>query len=173
MQAIQQLIDNKFTHFATMPFGPGNDNMHITGSMTYPDYPDYVVKTNIFLQDDLDVLLAKKMKEQPVARSFFAKLTNTSSDTLVLSTGEIQQLKKVYLFKNEKDLKDLGYVVSSYRTRINNDVDWRKNNISISYRNIGNVRVLNTQQQLSFMDEVHYDPAIKWKRDTVSGLAIM
>ncbi|EKD44205.1 MAG: hypothetical protein ACD_71C00214G0001, partial [uncultured bacterium (gcode 4)] len=70
MQAIQQLIDNKFTHFATMPFGPGNDNMHITGSMTYPDYPDYVVKTNIFLQDDLDVLLAKKMKEQPVARSF-------------------------------------------------------------------------------------------------------
>lgn len=156
-----------------MPFGPGNDNMHITGSMTYPDYPDYVVKTNISLQDDLDVLLAKKMKEQPAARSFFAQLTNTSSDALVLSTGEIKQLKKVYLFKNEKDLKDLGYVVSSYRTRINNDADRRKNNISISYWNIGNVRVLNPQQQLSFMDEIHYDPAIKWKRDTVSGLAIM
>ncbi len=154
-----------------MPFGPGNDNMHLTWSQVYPNYPEYLVNTGINLEDDLDILLEKKI--QNTARSFFPSLTK-SADTFILSDEEIKQLHKVYLFKNEKDLKDLWYVVSSYRTRVNNDAAWRKDNIAISYRNIGNVRVLNTQQQISFMDEIHYDASIKnRKRDTVSGLAIM
>lgn len=174
IQAVQQLIDKKFTRFATMPFGPGNDNMHLSWSMTYPNYPEYTVKTGISLQDDLDILLQKKVQELDAQRPFFSNLAKFSTTNLVLNTGDIRQLKKVYLFKNQKDLNDLGYVVSSYRTRVNNDAAWRKDNIAISYRNIGNVRVLNTQQQLSFMDEIHYDSKAKnRKRDTVSGLAIM
>lgn len=174
IQAIQQLIDKKFDHFVTMPFGPGNDNIHLTGSLTFPDFPEYTVHTGIQLQDDLDILLEKKIQDFDADRPFYAGLVKYSTDNLALTDEEIAQLQHVYLFKNEQDLKDLWYVVSSYRTRVNNDAAWRKTNISISYRNIGNVRVLNPQQQLSFMDEIHYDPAVKnRKRDTVSGLAIM
>jgi vancomycin resistance protein YoaR len=91
-----------------------------------------------------------------------------------LDDKDIAELSTVYLFKNQQDLEDLWYVVSSYRTRVNTDAAWRKDNIAISYRNIWNVRVINPQQQLSFMDEIHYDASANdWKRDTVSGLAIM
>lgn len=130
--------------------------------------------TGIVVQDDLDILLLKKIEELYDHRSRFGKFSEPSFDELILTSGDIQQLKTVYLFKNEQDLKDLGYVVSSYRTRINNDADRRKDNIYISYRNIGNTRVINAHQQLSFMDEIHYDSAAKnRKKDTVSGLAIM
>ena len=126
------------------------------------------------MEDDLDNMLLKKIEEVYAHRSRFGKFSEPSFDEINWTQEDIQQLHKVYLFKTEQDLKDLGYVVSSYRTRINNDADRRKDNIFISYRNIGNVRVINPQQQLSFMDEIHYDPAAKNRRkDTVSGLAIM
>lgn len=174
IQAIQLLIQNKFDRFVTMPFGPGNDNMHLTWSQVYPDYPEYTVNTGIDLEDDLDILLKKKILKFNNNRPFYSSLTKFSTDNFTLNEEEINQLQNVYLFKSQQDLKDLWYVVSSYRTRTNNDAAWRKDNIAISYRNIGNVRVLNTQQQLSFMDEIHYDPAVNnRKRDTVSGLAIM
>ena len=174
VQVIQQLIDAKFDHFVTMPFGPGSDNLHLTWSLVYPDYPEYTFTTDIDVQDDLDILLEKKIQDLASDRPFYVGLATYLQDKIALTATEIDQLQKVYFFKNEEDLKALWYVVSSYRTRINNDANWRKDNISISYRNIGNVRVLNTQQQLSFMDEIHYDASAKdWKRDTVSGLAIM
>lgn len=174
IQAVQQLIDKKFDHFVTMPFGPGNDNIHLSGSTSYPDFPSYTVHTGIQYIDDLDTLLEKKIQSMDSARPFYVSLAKYSVDHFFLDNEEITQLQKVYLFKNDADIKALGYVVSSYRTRVNNDDAWRKDNIAISYRNIGNVRVLNTQQQLSFMDEIHYDSKAKnRKRDTVSGLAIM
>jgi len=174
IQALQILIDSGFNRFMTMPFGPGSDFVHLTWSQVYPDYPDYYVTTGINVQDDLDILLLKKIEELYANRSRFGKFSKPSFDEIVRNDEDIQLLKTVYLFKKPQDLKDLWYVVSSYRTRINNDADWRKDNIFISYRNIGNVRVINPQQQLSFMDEIHYDAAIKnWKKDTVSWLAIM
>lgn len=169
IQSINQLIESNFDRFITMPFWPGYDNIHLTGSMTYPDYPDYYLNTWIDLQDDLDILLTNKVDELGI----YSRLKKSSLDTIILTTEDINQLKKVYLFKNEQDLKDLWYVVSSYRTRVNKDAAWRRDNIFISYRNIANVRVLNTQQTMSFMDEIHYNPNNKdWKLDTVSGLAI-
>lgn len=174
IQTIQQLIDKKFNRFITIPFGPGNDFVHLTWSMNYPEYPGYMLNTGINLEDDLDILLEKKIQELYNERSLYAKILNKPIDIPIITDEDIQQLKNVYLFKNQKDLENLWYVVSSYRTRINTDVAWRRDNISISYRNIGNVRILNSQQQFSFMDEIHYDPAINnWKRDTVSGLAIV
>ncbi|MFA7717691.1 MAG: VanW family protein [Candidatus Absconditabacterales bacterium] len=173
IQAIQQLIDKGFNHFQTIPFGPGSDHMHLTGSMTYPDYPDYVVVTGIQIQDDLDILLEKKIQEYAGDRSVYSKVTNAILHTITLDDADITQLKKVYLFKNEQDLKDLGYVVSSYRTRINNDAAWRKDNIFISYLNIGNIRVLNTQEEFSFMNEVHNDTSVKYRtRGFVAGYGI-
>lgn len=174
IQAIQQLIDKKFDRFVTMPFGPGSDNIHLTWSQVYPEYPDYYLNTGLTVQDDLDILLLKKIEELYVNRSWFGKFSKPSTDDLILTDEDIKTLKTVYFFKSQEDLEDLWYVVSSYRTRINNDPDWRKDNIFISYRNIGNVRIINPGQQFSFMDEIHYDPAVKdWKLDTVSGLAIM
>lgn len=173
-QAIQQLIDYGFNHFATLPFGPGNDNIHLTGSISYPDFPDYTVNTGIVVKDDLDVLLENKVQKLISNAPFNLNLTKLSPEIFTLSEEDIASLQNVYLFKNEQDLKDLWYVVSSYRTRINNDADWRKDNIAISYWNIGNIRVLNPQETFSFMDEVHYDPANNdWKRPFGDGRAIM
>jgi len=174
IRAIQQLIAKKFDRFVTMPFGPGNDNMHLNWTTTYPWYPDYTVKTSINIQDDLDILLEKKILKLGIWSSLYSQLTNISFDKITLDDEDISQLQTVYLFKNQQDLKDLGYVVSSYRTRVNNDEQRRKDNIMISYRNIGNVRVLNPEQEFSFMHEIHYNPNIKdHKRDTVFGLALM
>ena len=174
IQAIQSLIEKGFDKFETMPFGPGSDFLHLTWNQVYPNYPEYYMNSGINVQDDLDELLLKKMNELYANRSWLEKFSDPSFDALTLTDEDIQQLKTVYLFKTEQDLKDLGYVVSSYRTRINNDANRRKDNIFISYRNIWNVRVLNTQQRFSFMDEIHYDSAVKnRKRDTVSGFAIM
>lgn len=174
IQAIQALIASGFDRFVTMPLGPGSDFLHLTWSQVYPEYPGYYVTTGVTVQDDLDLLLSKKIEELYAHRSRFGRFSAPDFDEIVWTDTDIQQLKTVYLFKTEQDLKDLWYVVSSYRTRTNNDADRRKDNIFISYRNIGNVRVLNSDQQLSFMDEIHYDPAAKnRKKDTVSWLAIM
>lgn len=179
-QAIKQLIENKFDRWETLPFGPGNDSLVLTWSQVYPTYPNFVVNKEIDVKDDLDTLLAKKMQEMSVNHSLTYELPTLlktgqefSFANFTLSEGEIKQLKKVYLFKNQQDLETLGYVVSSYRTRINTDSksSGRRDNISISYWNLGNVRVLNPGQEISFMDEIHYDPSLKNKRDTVSGRA--
>ena len=81
--------------------------MHLTGSTTYPDYPDYTMNTGIQLQDDLDILLEKKIQTLNKDRPFYSSLVNFSADTLTLSEDDIKQLQKVYLFKSEQDLKDL------------------------------------------------------------------
>jgi len=59
------------------------------------------------MQDDLDILLTKKIQELSVSNNVYYKLTNSIPQQLTLNKEDIQQLKKVYLFKNEQDLKDL------------------------------------------------------------------
>lgn len=62
------------------------------------------MNTGIQLQDDLDILLAKKIQDNK--RSFFSILTK-SANAFTLSDEEIGQLHQVYLFKSDQDLKDL------------------------------------------------------------------
>ncbi|MBU0627143.1 hypothetical protein KKG31_02815 [Patescibacteria group bacterium] len=107
IKAIQILIEQKFDRFATMPFAPGSDTMHITGAMTYPNYPNYFMTTGIGLEDDLDLLLKKKIQELSLGNPLMYHLPDFSASSLNLSEEEIAQLQKVYLFKNEQDLKDL------------------------------------------------------------------
>jgi len=172
INAVKQLVASGFDRFVTLPLGRGNDFMHITGSMTYPDYPDYVMATGIVLEDDLDQLLVEKMKKLSIGDYLSYQFSAFSFDNFALSEEEIAGLKSVYLFKSEQDLKNLGYVVSSYRTRTNTDDSWRADNIFISFRNVGNVRVINPGQEISFMDEIHYDPNIdNGKRDLADGRA--
>ncbi len=168
IQVLQKLIEKSFNHFVTVPFGPGNDTMHLTWSLTYPDYPDYMLNKTLDLKDDLDVLLEKKLQEHSLGHNIADFIKNYISFT----GDNMMKLKKVYLFKNQQDLTDLWYVVSSYRTRTNNDR--RKENIMISYWNIGNVRVLNPNQKFSFMDEAAPNPTIKdYKRGFGYWWAIM
>ena len=63
--------------------------------------------TGITVQDDLDILLLKKIDEAYANRSRFGKFSEPSFDELVLTSGDIQQLKTVYLFKTQQDLNDL------------------------------------------------------------------
>ncbi|MEI7558344.1 MAG: hypothetical protein WCJ45_06120 [bacterium] len=84
----------------------------------------------------MDILLEKKIQSMDAQRPFYASLAKYSQETLALDTSDIKQLKNVYLFKDTQDLKDLGYIVSSYRTRTNTDAARRRDNMSISFRNI-------------------------------------
>jgi|GEM_PF-4931313 len=63
--------------------------------------------TGITVQDDLDILLLKKIDEAYTNRSRFGKFSEPSFDELVLTSDDIQQLKTVYLFKTQQDLNDL------------------------------------------------------------------
>ncbi|MEI7563708.1 MAG: hypothetical protein WCJ39_09055 [bacterium] len=65
------------------------------------------MNTGINLEDDLDKMLEKKILKMNNDRPFYKDLATFVKDTLTLSDEEIQQLQKVYLFKNEQDLKDL------------------------------------------------------------------
>jgi hypothetical protein len=107
MQAITILIENKFDHFETMPFGPGNDALHISGSTSYPQYPNYVVNKEIEVKDDLDILLEKKILAIDANYSLSYELPTFSLDTMRLDREELQHVGKVFLFKNQKDLQDL------------------------------------------------------------------
>jgi hypothetical protein len=172
INALETLLDQGFDRFATFPFGPGYDFIHLTGSQTTQTYPDYYLTTGITLDDDLDQLILQKIDQAYADRVRYQKFSQPSFDDIVRTQEDIQSLQTVYLFKSEKDLKDLGYVVTSFRTRINEDPNWRQANIFNSYRNIGNVRVLNPGQELKFMDEIHYEPnAGDHKRDLASGMA--
>ena len=174
IEALGALLDQGFDRFATFPFGPGYDFIHLTGAQSTGDYPTFYLTTGIDVHDDLDQLILQKIDQAYTDRARYQKFAQPSFEDIIWTEEDFASLKTVYLFKNEQDLKDLWYVVSSYRTRVNNDAARRSQNIMISYWNIGNVRVLNPQQQLSFMDEIHYDPnANNRKKDTVSGLAIM
>lgn len=158
---VKQLIENNFDRFETMPFGPGYDNIVMTGNQEYPNYPKFLVKNNIVEKDDLDILIEKKL------------LDMKKYEEIILTQEEIENLNKIYLFKNNEDLEKLWYVISSYRTRWNDDNDpGRTANIMISFWNIGNVRVLNPWQELSFMDEIHYNPENNdHKKDLANGFA--
>lgn len=63
--------------------------------------------TGISVQDDLDVLLLKKIEEVYANRSRFGKFSEPSFDEIVWTDEDLQQLHKVYFFKTEQDLKDL------------------------------------------------------------------
>lgn len=130
------------------------------------------MNTGIVLEDDLDVLVYKKIDEIYTNRTWLQKFSAPSFENIVWTDEDIKNLEKVYLFKDDQDLKDLWYVVSSYRTRTNNDPSWRQANIFNSYWNMGNVRVLNPDQELSFMEEIHYEASAgDHKRDLAFGLA--
>ena len=152
---VQQLIDTGFNHFVTLPFGAGTDSIVLQDTW---DYPDYRVQKVFTGEDDLDRLIEE----------------NDPGVNFQLNGEHIKTLKTVYLFKNEQDLRDLWYVVSSYRTRLNTDDEWRRDNIFISYYNIGNTRLINSQETLWFMDEVHYDANNPgWKKSLAYGRANM
>ena len=124
------------------------------------------------MQDDLDILLSKKIEEIYANRSWLQRFSEPSFATILLTEEDIRALETVYFFKSQADLEAMGYVVTSFRTRINKDPKWRQSNIMISYRNMGNVRVLHPGQVLKFMDEIHYNPAHNnHKRDLASGMA--
>lgn len=80
---------------------------------------------------------------------------------LVLDRSLYQERKGIYMFKSIEDLKQLGYQVVSWRTRINKDVAYRRHNIASAFSHFGNIRVVNPWQVLSFYKNIWYDPTFK------------
>lgn len=106
-RAIQTLIEHNFDHWETFPLGAGYDFLHITGDMKYPEYPDFFMTTGIDLKDDLDLLLEKKIEEVSLRNPLMYQLPDFTFSSLQLTEEDIKGLKKVYLFKNEQDIRNL------------------------------------------------------------------
>ncbi len=160
IKIVKQLISQWYDKFITTPYLPWTFSLHLSWSTDYPEYPDFIVQQNISRFDSLDLVLRNHFSQykKEISHYFiYGKSFDYRLLDIQLNTWEIHQLKNVYLFKSLKDLKDLWYLVSSYRLRTNTDATYRRNNIYNSYYNIWNVRILNPGEEFSFMDEIHYD----------------
>jgi len=161
---ISQMVEDWFDRFVTMPYNPGTGKMVLSGTTVYPEYPDFVVKQHIVKEDSLDVFLRDVIVQkrfQVASALVYGDVSLLKDFEINVSQDNIDQWNNIFLFKNNQDLHDLGYVVSTYRIRTNNDPYYRRRNIFVSLRNMGNVRVMNIGDEFSFLNEARLQKGMK------------
>ncbi|MFA6256556.1 MAG: VanW family protein [Candidatus Absconditabacterales bacterium] len=145
------MIDNGYKDFNDQPY-QRNGNLAIIAQSG-----DFHVLKNIEANDALDVFLEDKLtgfQDNFFDVQQYGKYLGFKPITI--STGEYAQLQNIFLFKNEQDLRDLGYELISWKTRTNTDPDYRRYNISTAFYNIGNVRLILSDEVFSLAHEFHY-----------------
>jgi len=75
------------------------------------------------------------------------------------------------LWKNQEELRLLGYEVVSSRYRTNTDPSYRRHNIVTAFNYLGNIIVLNPGESFDYLASIHYDP--KQEKNYKNGLAIV
>lgn len=150
---IRYLLDTNSTDFFVRPYDWQVNSAIIVESWAFK------VLDPIESDDGLDILLSKKLDD--FASNFTSLkwyLSSLEFTSLQISSEEISQLGSLYLFKNEQDLKDLWYELVSWKSRINQDVDYRRHNIMAAFHNIGTIRLLMPGEVFSTLKEIHYNP---------------
>lgn len=162
-EVISSLIAQWFDKFEKTPYSPGVFPLHMQSSGSTEQYPEFYGTEVVSGDDALDDLLQTYFsghREDVV--DFFVNGRAVEFESFVISADVVQKFENIFLFKQASDLEKLWYVVSSFRRRKNTDPQYRRDNIYISYYNIWNTRVINPQETLSFMDEIHYDSGTPW-----------
>jgi len=157
---IEKLIDKKFDRFVQMPYAPWTWNINLSGDFVYPDYPDFIVHKWIYDEDFLDWHLRKFFRQyKNELANFFVywDIPENVDFSFTISESTISEWNNIFLFKSTQDLYDLGYVVSSYRLRENNDPQYRRTNIFVSLHNMWNIRILNPWEVFSFNNYTNYN----------------
>lgn len=140
---IRQLIAQWYTGFITIPYPTSGNNTIIATGL----WMQYKVHTNILSQDDLDRYLQK-------LGTWYILTGNTIH---MIQKQQWGKRKNLYFFKNTYDLYHMWYQVISHRNRINKDKDYRRYNISQSFKLLWNVRVLLPQDLFKFLETAQYD----------------
>lgn len=149
---IKKMIQQWFSGFVARPLQTANNIITFsTGDLSFEMH-------KIFnKQDDLDILLKdklayyKKYFEEYKKFSAFAEFPE-----LEFSKDELLAMQNIFLFKDDADLQSLWYEIVSYRSRINNDKEYRRHNISTAFANMWNLVILNPGRTYELMPELHY-----------------
>ncbi len=113
------------------------------------DTSEVFVTSPLFQEDDLDYFI-----DQYYDKLFLWEVTDFSLAPSVFRSWK----GRIFLFKSTEDLQSLGLWLVSHRSRVNNDVPYRRKNIATSFSQIGHVRVLNPWDELSYLEDSQFDP---------------
>jgi len=145
------LIGSGYGDFNTQPYDESGNFVMVVQS------GDFKLLKNISQDDHLDLLIHGALSSY---HEDFASLKKFSDHltfkTIGITADNIPSLGTLFLFKNEQDLRDLGYQLVSRKTRINMDHDYRRHNIMAAFNNIGNVRLIMPGQIFDLAHELHY-----------------
>jgi len=162
---LEFIMANGYKDFVAQPYPTDGD------FAIYAQSWDYYVSSPIQESDALDVLLQDKLSTfQNDFSNIQAYAKFLEFKTVRINTTEYAQLKNLYLFKDEQDLRDLWYELISRKTRTNTDKDYRRHNISTAFSNLGNVRLILSDEVFSLTTAFHYTSA-SWKKPYVAGYA--
>lgn len=145
LKYVDLLIKNWFTWFTIKPFSDNDLDVIRSGY--------YYQLQAITKKDNLDLLMENQIKN-----NFMWNELNINRWILFLPKA---WLTWIYLFKSKSDLGKLWYQIVSFRDRVNNDLEYRRHNISTAFKNIWNVRILNSFDEISFMDNIDFDRKAK------------
>lgn len=151
---IKQIYNKWVARFIKSPYPKRSSNYGVTIRN------NEIVATAIDDYDDLDLIIDNAL----------IRIRSGNQD-LIFTKKDIQALNAIYLWKNEDELRSLGYEVVSSRYRNNTDPSYRRHNIVTAFNFLGNIIVLNPGDNFNYLDSVHYDP--KQEKNYKNGLAIV
>ncbi len=150
---IQTLIDRQYPSFVMQPY---QENWTIIVQSW-----DFKVLKHITQQDSLDQLLMSKLSLYLDDFTQIKKLKkHLSFHAIDITEEEYSTLSEIFLFKTEADLRDLWYQLVSWKSRVNEDVDYRRHNIQAAFNNIGNIRLVMPGEVFSTLRSLRYIPGV-------------
>ncbi len=166
---VSQMISNKFAKFAKQP-NYWFSNIYLKLPQDKKWFMDYQIAINVSKSDNLDYFIDNYIYQYNNLTNVQKFDPNNFAD-FVLPYITYSKWTDINLYKNQKDLADLGYILTSFRTRINKDDNYRRHNISKAFGYFGNTRVINIGESIYYMDEIQYDPQVQ--QNYMSWLSIV
>jgi VanW like protein len=105
--------------------------------------------------DQLDFWIKKNF----IPKSWLSEYT--FEESVFLPKNLYSTWNGIELFQSADDLKQLGYDVVSYRSRVNTDKAYRRENIQTAFAFFGPIRVINPGEVVSYYKNIWYDPTAK------------
>jgi len=147
---LQDFLQSGFAWFDAKPYAESSTWAHIT------------TRGNSFTGDLIVEAIAEEDPLDTYINTFLWSYNDTEyqihKEPFLLPPEVYETWTWVLLFKDVQDLYDMGYDVVSHRTRINKDADYRRHNIATALQEFGSVRLVNPGEELSFIEEIWYDP---------------
>jgi len=154
---VAHLLELQYPQFITRPY-----DRQVSEAMVV-SWSDFVLLKPIVEQDNLDKFLFTKLLGFATHFTNLQEyLSNLKFASISINNEEYVNLWSIYLFKHEQDIRDLWYELVSWKTRVNEDRDYRRHNINAAFHNIGTLRLVMPWQIFSLAREFHYNSR-RWR----------